>query len=339
MGVVESAGKLRLICNDRYLNLFLKPIPFRYEKLRDILSFTPGDGFMATADLKSGYFHVPIHPAFWKYFAFKVFGRVFFNKVLCFGFAQACFVFTKVMQEPLLEIRNLGVPISGYIDDSYTASPSYGRTLNQILFTVRTLAALGAFFGLPKCQLKPVNALKWLGFVVDACQKRFALPEKRLFKIEKSLRELALSPETSARNLAKVAGLLASTAPAVLPVALYSRSLYEALSGKEGWDTLFPSPREVKETAKFWIANLRRFNGRRWWPRNVAVTVEVDASEVGYGGFAITPKGAKLELAGTFNQTESETSSTEREVRGYVAAIELVGQEAPREIKDSSLSW
>lgn len=81
MGVVESAGKLRLICNDRYLNLFLKPIPFQYEKLRDILSFTLENGFMATADLKSGYFHVPVHPAFWKYFAFKVFGRTFFYKV------------------------------------------------------------------------------------------------------------------------------------------------------------------------------------------------------------------------------------------------------------------
>lgn len=71
MGVVESAGKERLICNDRYVNAFLKLIPFEYEKLRDLLSFTQQGSYMATADLKSGYFHVPIHPAHWKYFRLK----------------------------------------------------------------------------------------------------------------------------------------------------------------------------------------------------------------------------------------------------------------------------
>jgi hypothetical protein len=39
MGAVESAGKDRLICNDRYLNLFLEALPFKYEKLRDLLAF------------------------------------------------------------------------------------------------------------------------------------------------------------------------------------------------------------------------------------------------------------------------------------------------------------
>lgn len=135
MGVVESAGKERLICNDRYLNAFLKQIPFEYEKLRDVLSFTERNSFMATADLKSGYFHVPIHPAYWKYFAFRVGSTVFFYKVLCFGFAQACFVFTKIMREPILEIRSKGIPMSGYIDDSFTAARTFGRSLRQILYS------------------------------------------------------------------------------------------------------------------------------------------------------------------------------------------------------------
>lgn len=51
MGVVDSAGKRRLICNDRYLNIFLKHIPFQYERPRDVLSFTLPGSFMTTADL------------------------------------------------------------------------------------------------------------------------------------------------------------------------------------------------------------------------------------------------------------------------------------------------
>jgi hypothetical protein len=63
MGVVDLAGKDRLICNMRYPNLFLEALPFRYERLMDILAFTKKGSFMATWDLKSGYYHVPIHPA------------------------------------------------------------------------------------------------------------------------------------------------------------------------------------------------------------------------------------------------------------------------------------
>ena len=163
MGVVESAGKERLICNDRYVNAFLKQYPFQYEKLRDVLAFTGQGFFMATADLKSGYFHVPIHPAFWKFFAFRVGSTVFFYRVLCFGFAQACFVFTKVMREPLLEFRSRGIPLSGYIDDTFTAARTFGRALRQILLVVLGFGAIGAFFGLPKCELEPLLQLKWLG--------------------------------------------------------------------------------------------------------------------------------------------------------------------------------
>lgn len=315
MGVVESAGKQRLICNDRYLNIFLKQIPFQYERFRDVLTFTLPGSFMTTADLKSGYFHVPIHPAYWKYFAFKIGKKTFFYKVLCFGFAQACWVFTMVMREPILELRKLSIPLSGYIDDLFSAAKSFGKALRQILFTVLLFAALGAFFGLPKCQLLPLLRLKWLGFIVDSEAETFALTEARLQKITKALEEIVEQKLTSARAIAQLAGMLASAAPAILPVSLYSRSLYQALSKGESWDSLFPTPETVIETADFWRENLEKFNGRRWWARPKSVEVVMDASAVGFGGFVQTDSGRKFQVAGTFTLAEAQRSSTEREVQ------------------------
>lgn len=337
MGVVESAGKERLICNDRYVNAFLKPIPFEYEKLRDVLAFTQQNSFMATADLKSGYFHVPIHPAYWKYFAFRVGGTVFFHKVLCFGFAQACFVFTKVMQEPILEIRSRGIPMSGYIDDSFTGAKSFGIALRQILFIILLMGALGAYFGIPKCQLEPLQIVKWLGFTVDSREAKFKLGTGRMAKLKEALVELKRAPSTSPRKLARMAGLLAAAAPAVLPVALYSRSFYEALSGRASWDYLFPTPSAVAEAAEFWLANLDEWNGRRWWPRGTTVRLEIDASGVGYGGRVVLQNGRELRLSGTFTGTEAASSSTEREVIGYAAGIELVSAVAPEQIRGRSV--
>jgi hypothetical protein len=92
-----------------------------YERLCDILAFTGAERFLATWDLKSGYFHVPIHKDYYKYFCFKVGSITFHFKVLCFGLSQACYVVTKVMQEPAIELRKRGIPLSDYIDHSLTA--------------------------------------------------------------------------------------------------------------------------------------------------------------------------------------------------------------------------
>lgn len=72
LGVAFTGGKGRLIVNSRYANLFMKLLPFRYERLRDILGFTKQDFFMSNWDLKSGYYHVPIHPKYRKYFGIKI---------------------------------------------------------------------------------------------------------------------------------------------------------------------------------------------------------------------------------------------------------------------------
>lgn len=124
LGVADPDGKPRLICNARYPNLFLETLPFRYERLRDVLAFTKEGSFMASWDLKSGYYHVPLHPDFRRFFGFRVGGRVFQFNVVFFGYAQACYIFTKIMQEPFLELKAAGIPVSGYEDDGLTARRS-----------------------------------------------------------------------------------------------------------------------------------------------------------------------------------------------------------------------
>jgi hypothetical protein len=284
MGVVDSAGKDRMIVNGRYLNLFLEALPSRYERLRDILAFTKKGSFMATWDLKSGYFDLPIHKDFQKYFGFRVGGLTFYFKVLCFGFAQACYVFTKLMQEPTIELRKRGFPISDYIDDSFTAARTRARCLRQSVISILLFAALGAFMGLPKCNLDPLLLQKWLGFLVDSEDESFRVGESKIQKLKQLLEETIARPQTSVRKIAEIAGKILAVSPAVLPAALYSRGFYSALKGKSSWDEIFPTPSSVKEAAEFWLRNIDRFNGRKWWPQPMTVRATVDASGVGYGG-------------------------------------------------------
>jgi hypothetical protein len=206
MGVADSAGKDRLICNMKYVNLFLEALPFKYERLRDLLAFTKRGSYLATWDWKSGYFHVPIHPEFCKYFCFRIGGVTFYFKVLCFGFTQACFVFTKVMQEPVFELWKRGIPNSSYIDDALTAARTFHRCARQSALSAIFMEALGAYLGLPKCKLTLEQILKWLGFLINTCEESFEVGESKIEKIKAVLIEMVRKPNTSPRALARVAG-------------------------------------------------------------------------------------------------------------------------------------
>lgn len=146
------------------------------------------------------------------------------------------------------------------------------------------MGALGAYLGLPKCHLIPEQILKWLGFLIDTCEEKFAVGESKLEKIKAVLEEVIRNPNTTSRNLARVAGKIVSTSPAIMPAALFSRSLFQAIKGKLSWDQIFWTSKEVKQTAEFWRDNIDRLNGRKLWPKPIALRVDVDASGVGFGG-------------------------------------------------------
>jgi hypothetical protein len=336
-GVALTAGKRRLICDARGLNVFLQNFPFQYKKLRDILAYTKRGYFMVTWDLKSEYYHVTIHPAYRKFFGFKIGNRYGVYNAICFGLSEACFAFTKIAQEPLIELRSRGFPISGYIDDGHTAAKTYGRTLRQGYLIIRLLAALGAFFGLSKCVLKPLQELKWLGFLLDTLRETFKVAPSKLDKIKEFLQEVIAQPSVSNRELASLAGKLVALSPTVLPALLFSQSIFQAMTGQESWDMHFPNPKAVMQEARNWLDHIDGWNGRPWWPQPHRLTLSIDASALGYGGFIQREDGDRIQVAGTFSVKEGATSSAARECIGYVRAIQTASEVFASELHNSAI--
>ena len=104
--VVNAKGKRRLVIDLRYVNQYLHLTKFKYEGINLIPSlFSKGD-HMFTFDLKSGYHHVDIHEDFQTYLGFSwgegASRRFYVFRVLPFGLASACYVFTKLLR-PLIK--------------------------------------------------------------------------------------------------------------------------------------------------------------------------------------------------------------------------------------------
>lgn len=337
LGVADQDGKERLFLNGRYVNIFLKELPFKYQRLRDVILFLDAGSFMSTWDLKSGYYHILLHPSFQKYMGFRVGGLVFRYKVPAFGLSQACFLFTKLMNEPAKALRLRGVPLSDYIDDAFTAAKTFNRCVLQAVLAVKLLGALGAFLGLPKCHLLPEQLRQWLGFLVNSENQTFELSASRLAKLKRQLQDVLNINYVSARKLASLAGRIVSASPAILPASLFSRPFFMAIQGQLSWDALFPTQQSVKDAAEFWLRNIDRFNGRPWHPAPVALRATVDASGVGFGGVLEADGQQPLLFRGTFSVPFAAASSTAREVAGYVEAVRAAALSYGATMRDSSL--
>jgi hypothetical protein len=211
-------------------------------------------------------------------------------------------------------------------------------TIRQGYLIIRLMAALGAkFFGLPKCNLKPLQELRWLGFLLNTLDETFKVAPSKLAKIKQVLQEAIANPSTSNQELASLAGKLVALSPAVLPALLFLRSIFQAMEGHESWDTWFPSPSAVKQEAQMWLDNVDSWNGRPWLPRQVQFTLQIDASALGYGGYLQEPNGTRHPIAGTFSREEGESFSAARETIGYVRSICIASQRFASKISDSAI--
>lgn len=263
---------------------------------------------------------------------------MFHFNVIFFGYAQACYIFTKIMQEPCFELRARSIPVSSYVDDGFTAAATRLACLWQALFAVLLQAVLGGFHGLAKCQIDPVLLIKWLGFMVDSVTEKFEVGSSKLEKLKSFLTTVLEKPSVSARDLAQVAGKIISLSPAVAPAALFGRVFFQAMKGFETWDRVFPNPEDVKTMLSFWLTNVDRFNGRPWWPMQpVRLQASVDASGVGFGGTLSAPSMTPQMFQGTFMVPKAQSSSTLREVLGYVGAVQVAANSFPDLLRGSAI--
>ncbi|GAQ90234.1 Reverse transcriptase [Klebsormidium nitens] len=280
LGVV-NLPKGRLVVNARYVNLFFKKHAFKYETLREVLTFLTQASFFTTWDFKAGYYHVLINPAYRKYFGIKI-GEVYMHyNAMCFGWSEACFLYTLLTQELSKEIRLRAVPVSSYLDDGLTGDVDFYRCLWATVFIIKLLTLCGAVFSIPKCNLWPQQEGPWLGFLIETVAQRFSVAPAKMEKLRTALRGLAESADVTPRELAKAA----------------------------------------KRTAELFLQRLPEWNGRRWFPRCVMAEAGLDASETGFGGTIQVPGGEKLTVVGTLAEEERSMSSTARETVAFLRVL------------------
>lgn len=283
----KKNGKLRLIHDQRYLNLHLDIPRFKYEGLSQLGGMLRQGDYLTTIDLKDGFFHVLLHPRHRHLLAFEWRGSYYRWNVTPFGLAVSPWFFTRLIRETVKALRQMGIRCMAYVDDLLILADSREESEKATELALSLLARLGWKVNLEKSSLIPEQKKEYLGLVVNTeGTPSYEIPAQKKRSLVRDI--LALLKEADkgqvpVRKVAAVAGHCISLARAVLPAKMLLRNLYRDISQRRSWSSKIVLSNPAREDLEEWVHGLKKWQGCPAVPRNPDMVLETDSSLQGWG--------------------------------------------------------
>ena len=197
MPITVEPSKPRMCQDERFLNLWIKDLPFSLDLITDLPRYVQKGNFQTTCDDKSGYDHVRLSTERRAYFGLQWSGWFFVVNTLPFDWKASAYLYHSIGLVATSYIRSHGVPCSQYIDDRHfgqlqirrNAPPcswsDFQRAQAALYIARYILIDLGYFIGLKKSTLVPTQAPTFLGIHLSRASKSpRAIPVSRELKAE-----------------------------------------------------------------------------------------------------------------------------------------------------------
>ena len=289
--VPKRNGTWRPVIDLSGLNEYLVVDKFKMTTPQSVrLTLSPGD-WAISLDLKDAYFHIPIHPAYWKYLRFAVEGMTYSFVALPFGIATAPQVFTRVFGVIGAFLRQHGVSMIQYIDDWLVHHRDPNRLRAIVAELLPFLSHLGVKLNLAKSELVPTQRFTYIGVEFWTDRSLVLPPIDRVTKLQQLLATLRSRHVCTAREFLSLIGLINSMMSYVSlgrlrlrPLQWYLKDRYTPVSDPLtksitlDWNVL-------RETFQHWqsVQWLRQGVPLQQPPHDL--TLVTDASRHGWGGY------------------------------------------------------
>ena len=168
-----------MILNLKDLNEDVEFCQFKMETFADILKLVKSNCYMASLDIKDAYYTIPGTEEYQKYLKFMWKGKLYKFCVLPNGLSPCPRWFTKLLQYPMGNLRELMHILTSYIGDIYLEGDSELECIQNIADTIILLHELGFTLHPDKWQLIPSTKIKTLGFIVDSVEMRVILTQDK----------------------------------------------------------------------------------------------------------------------------------------------------------------
>ena len=203
----KSSEKLRPVINLKPLNQFLVKKSFKVDHLGVVMKLVRKGNWALSIDLTDAYFHVPILLNHRMFLKFAVGHHCYQFRCLHFGPTTAPRIFTKMLSAVLQFLREQGVQITAYLDDSLLFQNHPDYLCNSRDTALQVLNRLGFLVNLVKSELLPSQSVKFIGVqfqlnrgIVSGTQEWFA-------KIKALIHSSSAQNQTSALMLLRILGI------------------------------------------------------------------------------------------------------------------------------------
>ena len=317
---VNSSGKPRRCDDMRYINGFLASPEFKMQTLdRDIPNLVRTNDVMFNKDLEKAYYKVPVADDSLKYQCFYWKGRFYKSLVLLFGFCQAPFIFTKICRVIVRFCGALMIRVMNFIDDFLFTDDKRVvedlRIFMEFIFTI-----LGWTLSTKDNQIG--ERIKFLGYVVDSVQRRFHIPDSVCAKTTKIIDMICESHRENRTirlsDVQKLTGKLISLRLAIPSVSVWIRDVYFCYPEEEQTEDPVVSLTTEAVQNLMTVKRLITLN-----PSSPFISpledrdIYIDSGECGWGAQLLG-----TEVWGTFDASVIGKSSTYRELKGVILALE-----------------
>lgn len=230
--ITFSSGKWRLILDARYVNLAECAGFFVMPSVEELISMfrNPRDNiWLAKADLKNGWYHVPLGDKLKPFLCFQFGGAIYHFNVLPFGLSSAPRALNELTKWVSTYCRRDPSPAGIFYVDDWLFPWSTIKCVAQANWDdVRgNLGFLGFIFGLEKITLVVDKSMDFLGMFLDLVKNEIRVGAKRLAKIRVALAEVKAKP--TATSLARLVGLFSSSRLVIPEVKLLLTDFYPML--------------------------------------------------------------------------------------------------------------
>ena len=234
-------SKPRLCHDERFLNLWIKDLPFKLDHLPDLPRYVLPGHFQTSFDDKSGYQHVLLHPSSRTFFGLEWNGVYFVFCTLPFGWKASAYIYHNLGLAVTSAARSCGVPVSQYIDHrhvgqlcrapaSSTLPPDRVLAEAAAYILCYLLIEAGYFIAIAKSQCVPSVVIRFLGFLCDSFRQAFLLPPDKKLKFRILREEILSSRCVGVKTLQRFAGKVISFSLAIPGCKLYVRETFRAIS-------------------------------------------------------------------------------------------------------------
>jgi len=331
-------NEMRFVLDCRFTNNFSEPEKFKVDSIRFVRSTVLKGDFLTKLDLKSAFFHVPLHPRQRRTLCFNWRGVTYNFLVLPFGWNESPVQFDKVISFVTRILRNKGIRLCHYIDDFLIAASSLAQATQHTNLALEIFTSLGWAINSEKSILNPCQVIDYIGYRIDTRRSAISLPKERernFLKTAKRVMSSNKSGHLTARLLASWIGQLASICD-VFSQADFRRHSATWLLNKTlastgaSWKSIVCLDQRALSDIAWWISPQAK--GYLTAPLKIPpvdVTQISDSSASGWAAHLVKNNLTVAKTFGHWNLMEGNRSSNQSELHGIVNGYFALSAKSP----------